>query len=200
MPKGNYKRTRNYATIVYPDSAPSNWLDILSDFHIQAFISPLHDSDTTNGGQEHKKEHYHVMVMFDSVKTQEQAEELFKHINGVGCLPLNSTRSYARYLCHLDDPNKFQYSTSDVVALGGADYMTTIGTMSDKFGVVKQLIQYINENDVRYFNKLVDYAQENNEMWFDCLLNHSSYFIKEYIKSRSYEMLQNEIDEHNKLQ
>ena len=49
MPKGNNsKRTRNYAPIIYPDSAPENWLDILSDFHVQAFVSPLHDSDLTN--------------------------------------------------------------------------------------------------------------------------------------------------------
>lgn len=187
MPKGNNsKRTRNYATIVYPESAPSNWLDILDNFHVQCFISPLHDSDTTNGGTEHKKEHYHIMVMFDSVKTEEQAKELFSHINGVGCIALNSTRSYARYLCHLDDPNKFQYKTSDVLSLGGADYLQTIGTMADRTGCIKEMMQFINKEDITSFSKLTEYAMLYKDTWFDCLINHGSYFIKEYIKSRAW--------------
>lgn len=189
MSKGNNsKRTRNYATIVYPDSAPENWLDILSDFHVQAFVSPLHDSDLTNDGTDKvkKKPHYHVMVMFDGVKTTEQAMELFNHINGVGCLALNSTRSYARYLCHLDDPNKFQYKTNDVKSLGGADYLATIGTMSDRTGCIKEMMQFINKEDITSFSKLTEYAMLYKDTWFDCLINHGSYFIKEYIKSRAW--------------
>ena len=32
-------RTRNYATIVYPESAPANWQEILADMHIPALIN-----------------------------------------------------------------------------------------------------------------------------------------------------------------
>lgn len=41
-------RTRNFMTIVYPDSVntPENWISILSDECIPMFISPLHDKDT----------------------------------------------------------------------------------------------------------------------------------------------------------
>ena len=38
-------RRRNFATIVYPDSAPENWLKILASHHVPACVSPLHDSD-----------------------------------------------------------------------------------------------------------------------------------------------------------
>ena len=38
-------RYRNFACVVYPESAPDNWQSILSDHHISAFISPLHDKD-----------------------------------------------------------------------------------------------------------------------------------------------------------
>ena len=45
MKKENISRTRNYATVVYPESAPENWLSILSDSHVPCFVSPLHDLD-----------------------------------------------------------------------------------------------------------------------------------------------------------
>lgn len=180
------ERTRNYATIVYPESAPDNWIDILSDLHIPAFVSPFHNSDLDARGK-HKKDHYHVMIMFDNVKTKEQAIEVFDKINGVGCEKINSPRAYARYLCHLDDYNKHTYDVKDVLAFGGADYMTLIGTMSDKMLAIRQMIQYIQEENIISYARLVEYAINNNEMWFDALANCCSYFIKEYIKSRCWE-------------
>ena len=52
-------RTRNFATVIYPESAPSDWKEILNQEFIPAFISPLHDRDTNPTG-EPKKPHYHV--------------------------------------------------------------------------------------------------------------------------------------------
>ena len=92
-------RTRNFATVVYPDSAPDNWQQILEEKFIPAIISPLHDSDVNPTG-EPKKPHYHVLIMFDGVKTKDQAIDVFDAIHGVGCERVNSIRGYARYLCH----------------------------------------------------------------------------------------------------
>ena len=72
-------RTRNFATVVYPESAPENWQDILSEQFVPAFISPLHDKDINPTG-EPKKPHYHVVIMFDSTKTSEQAKEIFDKV------------------------------------------------------------------------------------------------------------------------
>ena len=175
MSNNNNVRTRNFATIVYPESAPNNWLDILSDLHIPVFVSPLHDKDLTNNGKEHKKDHYHVQFMFDGVKTKQQVEEIIKQINGVGCEVIQSCRSYARYLCHLDDYNKARYDVKDVKCFGGADYLTIIGTMSDKMRVIKQMLHYIKETNIDSYSDLVDYAEENNDEWFDALINSCSY-------------------------
>ena len=38
-------RTRNFATVVYPESAPENWIDLLKRQCVPAFISPLHNED-----------------------------------------------------------------------------------------------------------------------------------------------------------
>ena len=125
-------RTRNYGTIVYPESAPQDWQTILAEMCIPCFISPLHDSDINPDG-ETKKPHYHVMIMFEGVKTVEQATEIFNQIGGVGHEIVQSARGYARYLCHLDNPEKHQYSPDDVKAYGGADYVSVIGLAIDKY-------------------------------------------------------------------
>ena len=117
------KRTRNWATVVYPESAGENWVDKLKALIVPALISPLHDKDTNADGTA-KKNHYHVMVLFDGVKTQEQARDVFDEIAGVGAEPIKSVRAYARYLCHMDNPEKAQYDVSDVQTLGGVDYQS----------------------------------------------------------------------------
>lgn len=47
-------RTRNWAFICYPDSAPDNWKVVLKSFHIPCAISPLHDKDLNPTGDEKK--------------------------------------------------------------------------------------------------------------------------------------------------
>lgn len=57
--------------------------------------------------------------MFDSVKTEKQAVEFFSTFGGVGCEVVNSSRAYARYLCHLDNPEKASYKIDQVRQFGG---------------------------------------------------------------------------------
>ena len=180
-------RYRNYATVVYPDSAPENWQDIIAELKIPVFISPLHDKDKNANGED-KKPHYHVELLFDGLKTKAQAEEIIKSFGGVGCEVVNSSRAYARYLCHLDNPEKAQYDIGEVKAYGGADYMTIIGTMADKAKAIRDMLQFIEEEDITCFADLMMYASVNRSDWFDCLINSGAYVIKEYIKSRTWKL------------
>lgn len=180
-------RTRNYACVVYPESAPENWREIIAESKIPVFISPLHDKDVNPTG-EPKKPHHHVMAMYEQVKTKEQAQEFFKSFGGVGVETVNSIRGYSRYFCHLDNPEKAQYSVEDVVAYGGADYFHAIGTTGDKAKSIREMIAYIEENDIVSFAELLRYASVNRSDWFDCLLNSGAYITKEYIKSRWWEL------------
>ncbi len=178
-------RTRNYATVVYPESAPEGWQNTLAEMCIPAFISPLHDSDLNPTGEE-KKEHYHVMIMYESVKTREQAKELFDEIGGVGIEVVNSIRGYARYLCHLDNPDKAQYSTDDVRSLAGADYISVIGLATDKYKAIKEILDYCVINEVYNYCEILDYAREERYDWFRVLCDSGTYVIKEYLKARRY--------------
>lgn len=178
-------RTRNFATVVYPESAPEHWQDILSQYCIPAFISPLHDADLNPTG-ELKKAHYHVILMFESLKTKDQAQDIFTSIGGVGCEVVQSIRGYARYLCHLDNPEKHKYSESDVCSLSGADYRTTIGLASDKYKALGEMQDFCEQYNVMSFYLLSQYARKNRQDWYRILCDCGAVFMREYLKSRKW--------------
>lgn len=188
MPKGNTStRTRNYATVVYPESAPENWLDVLTEQAIPALVSPLHDKDVTSEGDP-KKAHYHVLIMYDSVKTPAQAVELFEKIGGVGCEVVQSIRGYARYLCHIDNPDKYQYPVDKVKCLCGVDYLGLIGLATDKYKAISEMIEFCNSQHIVSYHVLLLYAREERMDWFRVLCDSGTYVMKEYLKSRSWAM------------
>lgn len=182
-------RTRNYATVVYPESAPDNWQEVLSQQFIPAFISPLHDKDL-NPTNEPKKPHYHVIIMFDSIKTKEQAIDVFGLIGGVGCEKVNSIRGYARYLCHLDNPEKAQYDQSEVRSLCGADYSSTIGLATDKYKAIGEMIDFCNKNKIYSYSDLLEYCRLERFDWFRVLCDNGTFVVKEYLKSKIWTIQQ----------
>lgn len=176
------KRYRNYATVVYPESAPEGWQDVLTMYHVPAFVSPLHDQDLNPTG-ELKKSHYHVMIMFEGVKTKEQAQEIILDIGGVGCEVVNSIRGYARYLCHLDNPEKAQYSVDDVRALSGADFYGIINLAVDKYKAIDEMCEFCSENHIYYFNELSDYCRMNRYDWFRVLCDCGAFYMRTYLRA-----------------
>lgn len=183
--KASDLRKRNFATMVYPESAPDNWRDILAGFFVPAFISPLHDRDINANG-EPKKPHFHVMVMFEGKKSEDQVRALFDSIGGVGLEKVESLRGYARYLCHLDNPEKAQYAPSDVVSIGGSDYSYTIGIVSDKYKAVREMIAFCKANNILSYAELLEYAAVEQDTWFRVLCDNGTVVMKEYLKSVSW--------------
>lgn len=181
-------RTRNYATVVYPESAPKNWMEIVSDLKVETIISPLHDSDINPTG-EPKKPHYHVMIMWESVKTKEQVMEIFKSFGGVGCESVNSVRGMARYFCHLDNPEKFQYPEENVITYGGADYFKLIGLAVDKYKAIREMIEFCIENSIVEYSDLMEYCMLNNEGWFRVLCDNGSVAMQNYLRSKRHKKI-----------
>lgn len=182
-------RTRNFATVVYPESAPQDWLEKLADLKIEALVSPLHDKDKNPDG-EPKKAHYHVILMFETVKTTEQVKEITEKIGGVGVEKINSLRGYARYLIHADNPEKAQYNKADIKQFGGADYEGICLLASDKYAAIREMIQYCTTNEIISYADLLRYAAEQNENWFRCLCDNGTVVMKEFLKSLAWEQMQ----------
>lgn len=180
-------RTRNFATVTYPESAPSDWQETLNQAHVAALISPLHDQDTNPSG-EPKKPHYHVLVMYENVKDfEKQVKPLFDAIGGVGRESINSLRGYARYLCHLDNPEKHQYNPSDVKSFGGADYFEIISLPSDDRKELIELFAYIRRNSIYSISELLDISAIYHPQWFELITTRKAYIVDKYMKSLQWE-------------
>lgn len=182
-------RSKVWAGIVYPDSAPEDWIEKLKEQMVDAYVSPLHDKDCDPDG-EIKKAHWHVILMFGSLKTADQAKEVMR---AFGCtvepVKVNNTRSYARYLCHLDNPEKYQYSTDDVIGIGGVDYLSTIGLPTDKYTILAEIIDWCDANQVYGYYTLVRYAMNNRWDWFR-YLSEKGHTVREILQSATWEQSQ----------
>lgn len=177
------RRYRDFATVVYEDSAPEDWYERLQATHLPCFVVE-HNKDTNPDGTL-KKAHNHVMVMYDSVHSLDQAKELFSSIGGVGCEVVQTKRGMARYLCHLDNPEKHQYDIEDVYELGGADYLDVITNESDNFATFQELVYYVKENGVEDVTSLFDMLlEEDSKAWLHFL--YKNVFLIDKFCSANY--------------
>lgn len=180
-------RTRNFATVVYPESAPADWKDQLDQLHVAALISPLHDQDTNPSGEQ-KKPHYHVLVMFEGPKDFElQVKPIFDAIGGVGRENVMSARGYARYLCHLDNPDKHQYNPADVQQFGGADYWGITQLPTDDMKMLLEIFNYIRDNAIYSLAEFIDLAGVYHPEWCSLVALSRGYIVDKYIKSLTWE-------------
>ena len=184
-------RKRNYATILYEESVADDFINLIESWHVPAFLSPLHDRDVKDTG-ELKKAHWHLMLMFEGKKSPEQVyEDFIIPIQGVGCEPVNSIGGMARYLCHLDNKDKAQYSPSDVLSFAGADYATCCLLLQDRDKELNAMKAFCKKYNVLSLAELTDYADKHNDTW-STLLNRSCQVVMlHYIQSLQWEQ------EHN---
>ena len=201
------KRYICFATIVYPESN-NYFLDEIKKLKIPCLISPLHDQDLKDDIDEeeivelvngYKKAHYHVLFKFASLKSRSQVEEIVNQIGGVGIAKVEHFAAYCRYLCHIGFEDKHLYDTKDVQQFFGIDYLTEIAKNDDnrKYVLCDEMLNYIDANTIVYFADLVRYARAEEPEWYHLLIDGSCYFIKEYIKSFSYEVKESQAKQYD---
>jgi len=178
-------RTRNWVFILYPESAPLNWRDVLDGEHIRWIESPLHDRDINETDGEVKKSHYHVLLMFESVKDFSQVKDITDKVNAAVPIKCNGTRGMVRYFAHLDNLEKFQYDKNGIVGHGGADVAEFLKpTLGERYVFIWEMREYVRKNDILEFCDLFDYAAENRfEDWFPLLCDSCAYVMGQFIKS-----------------
>lgn len=180
-------RTRNWTIIVYPDSAPENWRDIIDEEHIEWVESPLHDKDINPDGTV-KKPHYHVLLLFGGVKSYEQVLDFIQPLKCPIPKRVHNARALVRYMAHMDNPDKEQYDISKIIAHGGVDiYELLKSNSSERYTIIREMITFIKEYNIDEFQDLVDYAIVNHyEDWFPIIADSNTLLLNQYIKSVRY--------------
>ena len=185
--KKDYK-SRVWWCVVYPESAPPNWVELAKETFLEGFISPLHDRDLLPDGSK-KKEHYHVPLMWSGPTTYSRAKEVMATFGGI-IQPkvVGSLRGVARYLCHLDNPDKAQYDVEDVICLNGADYEAIIESAGDKYIILEEMQDFCVKYEIISFHQLNAYAKKHRPSdWYRCLCDNGAYVMREFLKSLKWE-------------
>lgn len=147
----NNLKSRYWAIVVYPESAPENWKEIIGDTHLPFAVSPLHDKDINPDG-EIKKAHWHVILSWDGPQRLTAAKRIADLVNSPQPVKLESVRGAYRYFTHMDNPDKFQYNESDIEVFNGFDISNHIAlTKEEKYEAISKIIDVIEEE------KLVEY-------------------------------------------
>lgn len=177
------KKGRDWTFIVYPESAPKNWRDILDKTHMRWIESPLHDKDTNADGTI-KKAHWHVMLSADGPMTENQVKTIIKPLNGPVPQKVGSGIGMVRYMAHLDNPEKYQYPVTDIVGHNGADVSSYFKmTQTSRLSVMKEMIQFIYDNQIDNYSDFLMYCitQCDNDTWFEVAIDHNTLAINKML-------------------
>ena len=189
-------RGRNWAFVVYPESLPKNWEEIVTETGLPMAFSPLHDKDLNPTG-EVKKPHYHVICYYENPSTQKSVKEyVTEKLNGTIPIKLESMVGMYRYHLHLDNPEKYQYDDRDRKFFNGFDVNKVDSLTYTEIGKLLREIQVlIKENNIYEYSDLLDILLENEKfnMW-DVARNHTI-LLNSYITSKRHKLKDEELGE-----
>lgn len=182
------ERTRNWTFVLYPESMPEDYLEILNCEHCPVIISPLHNKDIDPTG-EPKKEHYHILICYESVKSYSQVCELTDKLNATIPQVCKNTKGMVRYFLHLDNPEKAPYKKSNIRTLGYVDLEQFFElSFADKTLLLKECFDIINTNNIYEFYDFINYVMvfRPNDIFPLVTTGGCGFTVKEYLKSKKF--------------
>ena len=154
---------RSWAFVIYPESMPENYEEIITDTGLPLAMSPLHNKDVNPTG-EPKKPHYHCIVYYENATTLKNVKEnVCDKLNGTIPIKLESMRGMYRYHIHLDNPEKYQYDDRDRKFFNGFDIdMASKLTRTEINKIIKEIHTFINDNNILEYIDLLDVLKDND--------------------------------------
>lgn len=170
--KGKY-----WCFVLYPESAPANWQEILNKSGLAWAMSPLHEHDLNADGSK-KKAHYHVIIIWKATTTY-NAVKKFTHgtLNATVPQVLHSPLGYYRYFTHKDNPEKYQYPESEILSGNGfdiADYAKM--TKQQKLEMHMSISQMILDNKITSYAEAVMMCMSLGFDEYEMITTHTIHF------------------------
>ena len=182
-------KKRNWALVVYPDSLPDDWLSILTRTGLPIAISPLHDQDIDESTGELKKAHRHLIVVYPGPTTFNSVSVLAHDLHTVMPIPIDSVRGAYRYLTHKDNPEKAQYSESDIQCLNGFNFLDFVEFTKNEIEVIKKRVHaLIRERNILEYADLLDQLLDEDLNDEYTVASSNTLLFRSYINSRRHKM------------
>ena len=165
---------RHFWYVVYPESAPEDWVEQLQQTGLPFCVSPLHNKDK-NPDNSDKKPHYHVIISWGNTTTYKSARTLAE--NMLNCprpqLLRNCTGAY-RYHQHKDNPEKYQYTETSKTYNGWERPLDSTEVAEIK----KEIHTLIYVEDIQEYGELLTVCIGLGPEYFDVASNNTFYCEK----------------------
>ena len=180
---------RSWAFVMYPDSMPHNWEEIISSTGLPMAISPLHDKDINPTG-EVKKPHYHVICYYENSTTYNNVKtNVCDLLNATIPQKLESIRGMFRYHIHLDNPEKYQYDDRDRKLYNGFDIdLANKLTRSETLKMLLQVYTFCNDNNIYEYSDLVNILKDADMIQMLDVIIFNTLPIKTFLESKRYKL------------
>ena len=178
-------KKREWTFVIYPESAPEDWRDIIRQRGIVASASPLHDRDINADGTP-KKPHHHIIVVYDGPTTYNNVLALSQGELG-GTIPkvLDSPRGMYTYFTHEDNPEKAQYDKKDIEHFNGFNITDLCMLKASEIQEIKlRVLDFIDDNDIFEYADLVRFLRMAGMKDEAQVAMESTFFFDKYITSR----------------
>lgn len=180
------KRSNKWAFLIYEESVPSNYLEILESIHVPFILSPWHNKDVNSTTGEIKKSHKHGALFFESLKSYSQVSELIsRKLNGPTHVEIvMSPKGMFDYFIHAENPDKSPYSIDEIEFGAGFEIDKFLFEQNPE-NFMNEVIDIIELNDFTEFQDLVKYARKNNYLLLGLIIDRT-YFFTRYLDSRRH--------------
>lgn len=184
--KNNNSKGRNWAFVVYPESLPKNWLEILQFSGLKIAVSPLHDADK-NADETEKKPHYHIIAIWEGPTTYNNALNFSKQLNGTIPIRLEQIRGYYRYLTHKDNPEKAQYDEKDIIKINGFDINDFVEFSKSEIDKMKrEIYDLINKYNIVEYDDLFILLDKLDRFDLWIIASNHTIFFSNVLKSKRH--------------
>lgn len=200
MSKDIRQRYYKWTFVIYPeDSAPENWKDIISNWHIPCCCSPIHDKDL-NGDDTEKKKHIHIFLDFTPIKkSYEDVVDLIKNLNGTIPQRVQNEKGLIRYFVHFDNPEKHQYNIKDLISISGYEYIVFFNNSNDEDRQFQFIESYITEHKICNLIILIQSLRDDNQFDTIAFIRRHTFYVKCMLDSM-YQLLRYDRQEEVKVE
>lgn len=194
-------RRQAWLCILYRDSAPSNYVDIINAKGWD-WVEAWHDKDPDpKKPGELKKEHGHILFYSKAKIYEDEVVALVKKLNGASkVVPCKDITGSLMYFTHNTEDakrdGKYVYDSDIIIPHGNFDLEKYLqGSRKHTKKIIEAMLDWCRENNCENYCDFVDYCRTEEPIWLDMLAYNPASLMEKYIQSK-WRKNQNECKKH----
>ncbi|MFT9469134.1 replication protein [Leuconostoc pseudomesenteroides] len=190
------QRSNKWAFLMYQESSPTDYLEVLEEIHVPFILSPWHDKDVNRATGKLKKSHKHGAFFFDSLKSYSQVSQLISHkLNAPAHVEIiMSPKGMYDYFIHAENKEKTSYNIDDIESGSGFELNQFLAENNDD--LLANIYEVLRNSNLKEFADFTDFVAEKFPELLPVVFN-KSYFFKMYLDSKRFQEINRKSNNQN---